>query len=226
MAAILLSVNLATDDELRVSPTGRSKRLTGIDKRPRGERIETGQNQLVGDNICNRKHHGGPDQAVYAYAGEDARWWASELSRVVSPGAFGENFTTEGLDVTNAVIGEHWAIGSAVFEVSVPRTPCRVFAAFWDVPRLIRRFTEAGRPGAYLRIHTAGEVGAGDAIEVVHRPSHGVTIGETFRALSGDHSLANRLLQATELPEEALASARKWAAQDDLPDRSRRRATR
>jgi MOSC domain-containing protein YiiM len=212
VAAILLNVNLATDDELRPSPSRWAKRPTGIDKRPRTERIQTGHDQLIGDHICNRKHHGGPDQAVYAYAAEDARWWASELSRVVGPGAFGENFTTEGLDVTGAVVGELWAIGSAVFEVSVPRIPCRVFAGFWDVSDLIKRFTRAGRPGAYLRIHNAGEVGRGDRIEVTHRPSHGVTIGETFRALTGDHSLAHRLLQAPQLPEEALASARKWAA--------------
>lgn len=213
MAAILSSLNIARDaDVLTSGLTGRKQR-SGIDKKPRSERITTGEHQLDGDNICDRKHHGGPDQAVYAYAAEDARWWAAQLDRAVPPGAFGENFTTSGVDVTNAVVGELWSIGSAVFQVSVPRIPCRVFAAFWDVPHLVKRFTAAGRPGAYLRIHTAGAVGAGDPIEIIHRPEHGVTIAETFRALSGDHSLAGRLLTAPELPADTLASARKWVEQ-------------
>jgi MOSC domain-containing protein YiiM len=210
--ARLDSVNLAgPKDILRGAWTGRVGR-TGIGKRPATGPVRTGHEQLVGDTICDVKDHGGTDQAVYAYAAEDAAWWAEELSREVGPGAFGENFTTSGLDVTGAVIGQRWSIGSAVFEVSVPRTPCRTFAGFWDVPHLIKRFTAAGRPGAYLRISSPGQVQAGDPIELVHTPAHGVTIEETFRALTGDRSLAARLLDAPELPAEAHANARKWLA--------------
>lgn len=212
MSAHLESVNVAGDGDVIVIREARRKAGSGIGKRPVGHRVATGDDQLIGDNICNRKHHGGPDQAVYAYASEDASWWAGELSRQVSAGAFGENLTTVGLDVTGAVIGERWAIGSAVFEVSVPRIPCTVFQAFWNVPNLIKRFTAAGRPGAYLRIWRPGEIGSSDTVEIVHRPAHGVSIGETFRALTGDHSLAGRLLEATQLPAEAHASARKWLA--------------
>ncbi|MDQ2751258.1 MAG: MOSC domain-containing protein [Pseudonocardiales bacterium] len=185
---------------------------TGIDKRSVDGPVRTGDDALVGDTICDRKHHGGPDQAVYAYAREDAAWWAQRLDRDIAPGAFGENFSTSGLDVTNAVIGERWAVGSAVFEVSVPRIPCRTFAGFWDMPTLIKQFTAAGRPGAYLRIWQAGEVRAGDAITVEHRPAHGVSIAQTFRALTGDHSLAARLLTAPELPRQVHELARRWLA--------------
>jgi MOSC domain-containing protein YiiM len=206
---VLESVNLAVVLEADWRPgVGR----TGIDKRPAAGAVRTGDDALVGDTIADRRNHGGPDQAVYAYAGEDADWWSRRLGRAVGPGAFGENLSTRGLDVTGAVIGERWSIGSAVFEVSRPRIPCTTFAAFWDVADLIKQFTAAGRPGAYLRIASAGEVRAGDRITVEHRPAHGVTIGETFRAMTGDHSLAARLLSAPELPSEVRDRASKWLA--------------
>ncbi len=207
--ARLDSVNLA---EVMIESWKRNGGRTGIDKRPVEGPVRTGADVLVGDTICDRAHHGGPDQAVYAYAREDAAWWGQRLGRDVARGAFGENFSTSGLDVTNAVIGERWAIGSAVFEVSCPRIPCRTFAGFWDVPDLVKQFTAAGRPGAYLRIWRAGEVAAGELIVIDHRPAHGVTIAETFRALTGDRSLAPRLLAAPQLPAAAHDSARRWLA--------------
>jgi len=207
--AQLVSVNLA---QVMVATWKQDVGHTGIDKRPASGRVGVFDHHVDGDTIADRSVHGGPDQAVYAYAREDAAWWSAHLGRDVTLGAFGENFSTSGLDVTGAVIGERWAIGSAVFEVSVPRLPCRTFAGFWDVPHLIKRFTEVGRPGAYLRIAVEGDVGAGDSIEVVHRPAHSVTIGETFRALTGDRSLAPRLLEARELPAETRERARRWLA--------------
>ena len=213
MTAHLISLNIARDDQiLRGSFTGR-KRRTGIGKRPVEGRVRTGHEQLADDNICDRKNHGGPDQAVYAYASEDAAWWAEQLGRSLGPGMFGENLTTAGLDITAAVIGERWSIGTCVLEVSVPRIPCRVFQGYWDEPGLVKRFTQAGRPGAYLRIHTPGELGAGDEIDVVHRPQHGLTIGETFQALTGDHSFASRLLDVPELPADVHELARRWLQQ-------------
>lgn len=185
---------------------------TGIDKRPVDGPVRTGAHVLVGDTICDLKHHGGPDQAVYAYAREDAAWWAQRLGRELSCGAFGENLSTTGVDVTNAVIGERWAIGSAVFEVSCPRIPCRTFAGFWDVPDLIKQFTDEGRPGGYLRIVSPGELRAGDSIAVGSRPAHSLTIGETFRAMSGDRTLAARLLEAPQLPAPIRERARVWVA--------------
>jgi MOSC domain-containing protein YiiM len=207
--AVLESVNLA---RVTVAPDWNDGDDTGIDKRPVSGPVSTGDNVLVGDTICDKPDHGGRDKAVYAYAREDADWWAGQLRREMTPGAFGENFSTFGLDVTGAVIGEGWAIGSAVFEVSCPRIPCRTFAGFWDVPNLVKWFTAAGRPGAYLRIHQGGTVQAGAKITVVHRPAHGVTIAETFRALTGDRTLVPRLLEAPELPAEAHARARRWLA--------------
>ena len=213
MNAQVMSLNVATDADVITGIRTKRSGRTGIGKRPVTGRVSTGHDQLAGDTICDTANHGGVDQAVYAYAVEDAQWWATQLDRDLGPGAFGENLTTAGLDVTGAVIGQLWAIGSAVLEVSCPRIPCRVFQEFWDVPRLVKWFTEVGRPGAYLRIHTPGELAAGDDIVVVHTPAHGVTIGETFRALTGDRSLAARLLEAPELPAESHRSARRWLAE-------------
>jgi MOSC domain-containing protein YiiM len=207
--ASLISVNLA---QVRRPGWKQSVGWTGIDKRPVSHRVRLAGDQVDGDTVCDVEHHGGYDQAVYAYASEDAAWWGRELDRAVQPGQFGENLTTEGLDQTGAVIGERWAIGSAVLEVSSPRIPCRTLAGFWDVPHMVRRFTQAGRPGAYLRIVVEGDVGTGDRIEVIHRPAHGVTLRETFRALTGDRRLAHRLLAAPELPAAARASAYIWLA--------------
>jgi MOSC domain-containing protein YiiM len=183
--------------------------LTAIDKRPLTGRVRIHRLGVNGDQQYDTRNHGGPDQAVYAYAAEDARWWAAELGRDVPPGCFGENLTTEGLDVTAAVIGERWRIGSAVLQVRSPRIPCRTFAGFWDVPDLIKRFTAHGASGAYLSVVEEGEVGMGDSIDVVDRPAHGVTIGELFAARSGDRDVVPRMLDVPELPAEYADWARR-----------------
>jgi MOSC domain-containing protein YiiM len=169
---------------------------------------------LDGDSICDTVNHGGVDQAVYAYASEDTEWWqeqlADELSFRLGPGSLGENLTLRGVDVTNAVIGERWQVGGAVLQVAVPRLPCSTFANYWQVDRLSKRFVQAGRPGAYLRVLTEGAVAAGDELRVLDRPSHGLTLAQTLAALSGDRSLAPKLLTAAELPESVHQSARTW----------------
>ncbi|MEU5941517.1 MOSC domain-containing protein [Micromonospora sp. NPDC047548] len=210
MTGRLAAVNLGvvTEAEWAGDVSGRS----GIDKRPVDGAVLLRADGVTGDFIGERAHHGGPDQAVYAYAAEDAEWWSAELGRTVPPGGFGENLTTWAVDVTGAVIGEQWAIGSAVLQVTKPRTPCTTFAGFWGVPDLIRRFTVRAAPGAYLRVLREGEVGAGDPVEVVDRPAHGVTIGEVFRATSLEPELLPRLLDAAELPEPILAKVRRRVA--------------
>ncbi|MGN9918859.1 MOSC domain-containing protein [Micromonospora palomenae] len=210
MTGRLAAVNLGvvTEAEWAGDASGR----TGIDKRPVDGPVLLRADGVAGDFIGERAHHGGPDQAVYAYAGEDAEWWSAELGRIVPPGGFGENLTTSAVDVTGAVIGELWAIGSAVLQVTKPRTPCTTFAGFWGVPDLIKRFTVRAAPGAYLRVLREGEVGAGDPVEVVDRPAHGVTIGEVFRAMNLEPELLPRLLDAAELPEPVREKVRRRVA--------------
>jgi MOSC domain-containing protein YiiM len=159
-------------------------RPSGIDKKPVIGRVAVHPLGLDGDVQINRKHHGGEGQAVYAYAQEDADWWTAELDRDLPPGRFGENLRTSGLDLLNAVLGERWRIGTALFEVTAPRIPCANFERFWGVPQLVKGFTARGATGAYLRVLETGDVGAGDAVEVLHVPDHGVTTGAAFRALT------------------------------------------
>jgi len=201
----LLSVNLG---QPRPSSGGDVK-VTAIDKRPaEGPVMVTpaaakGMAGLDGDQVCDVRHHGGPDQAVYAYAREDLDFWAAELGRPLSNGTFGENLTTAGLDVNGALIGERWRVGSdVILEVSRPRIPCHTFQGWMALGGWIKRFTQAGRSGTYLRVIEPGEIGAGDEVEVVHRPEHEVSVGVCFRALTLEPELLPRLLTADSLPDD------------------------
>jgi MOSC domain-containing protein YiiM len=168
----LLAVNVV--HELLPGPS----RMTAIDKRPVAGPVAVGELGLEGDRQCDERHHGGPEQALYAYAAEDAAWWAEELGRPITPGLFGENLTTGGLDITKALIGERWRVGSTVVvEVRSPRTPCTNFSARMGIPRFHKQFAAAGRLGAYLKVLTQGSIAAGDPIEIVYRPRGGVTVG-------------------------------------------------
>ncbi len=228
--ATVVSVNLGKAQPTEHSSIG----VTGIDKRPVAGPIEVRApgtkreglgSGLVGDAICDRRHHGGDDQAVYAYAREDLDTWAAALGRPLGNGCFGENLTTAQLDVTEARIGERWRIGDAlVLEVSSPRIPCRTFAGWLAEHGWIRRFTLAGRPGAYLRVVAPGSVRPGDAIEVVHRPAHDVTIGVVFRALTREPLLLARVLAAGALPEADQPAARRRLDKAQAVARDKRRA--
>jgi MOSC domain-containing protein YiiM len=166
---------------------GETPDVTAIDKRPRDGRLTVGPLGLALDTQVDRKYHGGQEQALYAYADEDAAWWAGELDREVPAGLFGENLRTSGVDVSGAEIGERWRVGPAggndprsavLLEVTAPRIPCMTFQKRMDLPRWIKRFTRAGMPGAYLRVLTPGTLGAGDAVQVVRRPAHGVSVAD------------------------------------------------
>lgn len=184
---------------------------TGIDKRPVDGPVAvtapgpkgTGAVGLAGDRVYDVKHHGGSDQAVYAYAREDLDGWAAELGRPLANGVFGENLTTLGLDVNGALIGERWRIGpDAVLEVSCARIPCGTFQGWLGRDGWIKRFTRAALPGAYLRVIEPGDIRADDPVEVVHRPDHDVTVALVFRAMTLEGDLLPRLLAADALPEE------------------------
>ena len=213
--ATVVSVNVG-----RAEPTVHSAvDVTGIDKRPVMTAVEVrapGSKRdglgsgLVGDMVCSRRHHGGDDQAVYAYAREDLDTWAAALGRSLGNGCFGENLTTAQVDITGAVIGERWRIGDAlVLEVSSPRIPCNTFAGWLGEHDWIGTFTRAARPGAYLRVIEPGQVQHGDSILVVRRPEHEVTIGLVFRALTLEPLLLERVLAANALPGGDQPAARR-----------------
>ncbi|WP_042420167.1 MOSC domain-containing protein [Streptacidiphilus anmyonensis] len=191
----LLSVNVGRPEPTVYSDPG----VTAIGKKPVDGLVQVtapserkGVSGLAGDAICDVRHHGGVDQAVYAYAREELDGWAEELGQPLPNGVFGENLTTDGLDVSGALIGERWLVGGTLLlEVSATRIPCRTFAGWMERERWVKTFTDRARPGAYLRVLTPGGIRAGDAISVVHRPDHGVSSADVFRAL---HSRAPEVL--------------------------------
>lgn len=196
----ILSVNVGRPQQVAVR-RGRPL-MSAIGKTPAAGRVRVAGVNLDGDAQADRRVHGGPDKAVYAYACEDTQWWAGALARDLVPGAFGENLTLEGVQVTRALIGERWRAGTVELEVCQPRLPCAKLGIAFGDPLMVRRFGEASRPGAYLRILVEGELGAGDAVEVVHRPAHDVTIELVSRAILLDDSLLSQAASAPALPAE------------------------
>ncbi|HMD93532.1 MAG TPA: MOSC domain-containing protein [Trebonia sp.] len=203
----LLSVNVG---EPRPNPW-KPVVLTGIDKRPVSGPVMvtapgpkgTGAVGLASDRVYDIAHHGGSDQAVYAYAREDLDRWEARLGRPLPGGVFGENLTTEGTDVSGALIGERWRVGRDVLlEVCSPRIPCGTFQGWLARAGWIKEFTEAAMPGAYLRVLEPGLVRGGDPVVIEYRPPHDVTVALTFRALTTEPDLLPRLLTADALPDE------------------------
>jgi MOSC domain-containing protein YiiM len=203
VTARLISVNVGRPQQLSVR-RGRPL-MSAIGKAPVEGRLRVAGVNVEGDDQADRRVHGGPDKAVYAYAREDAAFWSAELGRELGPGAFGENLTTEGLDVSGAIVGERWRVGDVELEVCQPRLPCSKLALRLGEPQMVKRFAQASRPGAYLRIVREGELGAGDVVVVLSRPSHGVTVRDVSDAILLDEALLVRAAGAPELPR-ALAA--------------------
>ncbi|HEY2715823.1 MAG TPA: MOSC domain-containing protein, partial [Solirubrobacterales bacterium] len=187
-AGRLLSVNVGRP---KAVDTGSRVVETAIWKAPVEGRVGVRGVNLDGDQQADLTVHGGPDKAVYAYAIEETRRWEEELGRELGAGAFGENLTTEGVDVSGALLGERWRVGTTLLEVVQPRLPCFKLGLKMGDPHFVRRFGQASRPGAYLRIVEEGEIGAGDAIAVDlgGRPEHGVTMRLISDAMLVDHGL-------------------------------------
>jgi MOSC domain-containing protein YiiM len=190
---------------------------TAIWKSPVEGRVPVRGVNVSGDDQADRSVHGGEHKAVYAYAWEDTLSWQEELGRELEPGNFGENLTLREVDVPEVVVGERWRVGSALLEASEPRFPCFKLGLRMGDPRFVKRFAAARRTGTYLRIVEEGDVGAGDPIEIIERPDHGVTIGLFADAYLGDHSLAERLLEAPVAPHW-----RTWAERKVQAPQSRR----
>jgi MOSC domain-containing protein YiiM len=214
----VLSVNLAVperSDVKRVGMTGINKRPVDgpVTVRPPGPKTTGLHGGLVGDQIFDIAHHGGDDQAVYAYAREDYDWWEAQLGRALPGGIFGDNLTTRAVDVSGAVIGERWRIGDRlVLEPTFGRIPCATFQAKLAEPHWVKRFTLANRPGAYLRVAESGDVTAGDTVVIEGRPDHGVTIADAFRAYTTEPELLPELAAIEGLPDSLRKTLRRRLA--------------
>ncbi|MGZ4579937.1 MAG: MOSC domain-containing protein [Nocardioidaceae bacterium] len=209
MAAVV-SVNVGTpvDEEW-----AGNLRRTAIRKSPVTGPVRVRELGLDGDQVADTEHHGGTYQAVYAFAQEDLDFWSEQLGETVPPGLFGENLTTAGIDVNEAVVGERWRIGTALLQVTEVRIPCNVFKNWlgvrgYDNTVWVKRFTAEGRPGPYLRVLEEGTLRVGDPITVEHPPAHGVTVSTMFKALTTDPALLPELLKVSGLPEKLYADVR------------------
>jgi MOSC domain-containing protein YiiM len=187
---LVVAVNVGRSAPLQI---GERVVRSAIVKRAATGAVAVGSTGLAGDEQADRVNHGGPYKAAYAYAREDAAWWEEQVGHPLDPGAFGENLTLAGVDITGARIGERWRIGSAEFEISGPRVPCSKLAARMGDTRFPRRFVAAGRPGAYLSVVAPGSLQAGDPVEVVHRPDHDVTVGLVFEIALRDRARLGEL---------------------------------
>jgi MOSC domain-containing protein YiiM len=203
-------VNVGTPRQISVR-RGRPM-MSAIGKLPVEGPVRVEGVNLAGDDQADRRVHGGPDKAVYAYAREDSDWWAEQLGREIVDGMFGENLTTEGVDVSNALVGERWRIGTVELEVCQPRLPCSKLGLRFGDLKMVKRFGQAGRPGAYLRIVTEGELQAGDELTVVSRPDHDVTVALVADAILVDDSLAAKAASAPELADDLAEALRAQAA--------------
>jgi len=192
---VLRSVNVGRPKDASWAGIGR----TSIDKHPVSGPVAVHTLGVEGDQVSDTEHHGGVDQAVYAFAREDMDRWEKALGTTIRDGQFGENLTTAGIDVNEAEVGERWTIGTVELEVAAVRIPCNDFKEWMglsghDNTVWVKRFTADGRPGPYLRVTRPGVIAAGDEISVVHRPGHGVTAALMFRALTTEPELLPRLL--------------------------------
>ncbi len=201
-----MSVNVG---EIRSVDRDGTPATTAILKRPVSGRVPVSGVRIAGDAQADLSVHGGPDRVAYAYASEDARWWEGRLGRSIEPGLLGENLTTAGVDVTNALIGERWRVGTAIFEVSQPRGPCWKLGMRMGDPAFPREFREAGRPGAYLRLVEAGDIAARDAVEIVDVPEESLSIAEVARIHGRERDRAAELLALDGLSDDWKEWARK-----------------
>lgn len=192
--AILSSINVGDPQ-----PIPGKKGETGIYKQPVEGEVAVTREGLAGDAIINRKHHGGRDQAVYLYFGDDYEWWSAELDRQLTPGTFGDNLTIGGVEGRRVAVGDRFTIDKVVLEVTSHRTPCNTFALRMGDTGFVKRFQKAGRPGAYCRVITEGTLHAGQPVKHVLFEGERTTVAELM-ALDGvrepDPAILRRALMA------------------------------
>lgn len=181
---------------------------SAIDKRPIDGPVSVDEQGITIDHCCDVKHHGGVDQAVYAYSDDEAQRWATELGRDLGYGWFGENLRISGIPTTDATIGERWKVGETLLEVTVARTPCRTFADWAQEDRWIKRFYDRSDVGCYLRVISSGAIQAGDDVTVVSRPDHGVLIRHLITGPEPES--LEKLLAREDLPPKVVRDARRW----------------
>lgn len=192
----LESINIGRAETISL---GNKSHHTGICKYPVDGPVMVTGSGLHGDAILATEHHGGPDQAVYAYSADDYDWWAAETGRDFSPGLFGENLTIRDLP-TDMNVGDRLLIGEVVLEATAPRIPCNTLAARMQDRGFGMAFRQAARPGIYFRVLNEGQIGPGDAVTLVAGTEHDVSILDLFRYKYRLNHAADELRRLLEAP--------------------------
>ena len=172
---------------------------TGIYKLPVHGPVPVTSLGLEGDFIASKKHHGGPDQAVYVYGTLDYEWWSHELGKDCVAGMFGENLTVSDLESARFNIGDRLLAGSVFLEITAPRIPCETFAARMGDPQFVKRFRQAERPGLYCRVLREGTIRVGDNVSFNRYQGEAVPLLDLFRIhyeIQSDQETFRRLLAA------------------------------
>ena len=155
---------------------------TGIRKRPVTDPVEVTRLGITGDAVLNKRHHGGPDQAVYLYRSEDYAWWSGELGQTVEYGRFGDNLTVSGLPDPNLPVGTQLVFPAVTLEITAPRIPCSTLAACMGATDFVSRFVEAERPGLYCRVIRPGLLQTGDEFTLLPYAGDTISTLDLYRA--------------------------------------------
>ncbi len=174
----LISVNIGSE---RTQPKGDGLETTGIYKTPTLDPVKIEALGIGDDFICDKKNHGGLDQAIYVYGVTDYEWWSKELGREVEPGTFGENLTISDLESAKFNIGDRLHVGGVILEITAPRIPCSTLARRMQDSHFVKQYRHAERPGLYCRVLREGVVETGDEVAVERFIGEAVTIGQAFR---------------------------------------------
>ena len=174
----LISINIG--EERTLQRKGHVEQ-TGIFKFPTDKPVRINKLGLENDVIISKKHHGGPDQAVYIYGMADYAWWTNELNKELAPGTFGDNLTISELESTQFNIGDYLHIGEVTLQVSAPRIPCKTFAARMEDSQWVKKFRHAERPGLYCRVLQEGVVKVGDSVAVEKYSGETISVLQMYR---------------------------------------------
>lgn len=200
----LLSVNIGKS---RTQQNGNKLETTGIYKLPAKRAVEIKALGIQEDVICDHKHHGGPDQAVYIYGAPDYDWWSEALGKELGPGTFGDNLTIGGLESAKFSIGDRLSLGTAILEVSAPRIPCDTLAARMGDPQFVKKYRQAERPGLYCRVIREGKVRAGDEVRIERYRDETLSILQMFRDYYDNHKSEETLRRHLQAPIASRARA-------------------
>jgi MOSC domain-containing protein YiiM len=193
----LISINLGHEQTLQNKD--RVER-TGIFKLPVDHPVKVTKLRLEEDVIVSKKHHGGPDQAVYVYGQPDYEWWSGELGKELVPGSFGENLTISGLESAAFNIGDMLQLDEVTLQVTAPRIPCSTFAARMGDPLWVKKFRRAERPGLYCRVLQEGFIRMEEPVNIKTYPGETLSIVEMFRDYYVKNKSRETLLRHLQAP--------------------------